>query len=419
MQYLCEMDESQTLSMYSGHPMGLFPSNPNAPRVVITNGMMIPNYSTVENYDRMYALGTTMYGQMTAGSYCYIGPQGIVHGTTLTLLNAGRKYLPLPTANASASSGDVDTNPLRGRVFLSSGNGGMSAAQLKAAVICGCIGVIAEVDRRAIDKRVKQGWAQEVFDDLDALIKRIRQARQEKHVTSIAFHGNVVSIWERLVEEHKQTGQVLVEIGSDQTSLHNPYQGGYYPVDTSFEQAQIIMKENAAEFKELVHMSLRRQMAAINYLSEQTGLRFFDYGNALLYTAAIAGADVMDPHDPSQKKFRYPSYVQEFMGDIFSLGFGPFRWICTSGLESDLLTTDEIALQVMTRLHDAEGLQQNIKAQFEDNILWIKDAHKNKLVVGSQARILYADCEARALISVEINKAIKDGRIKVSKKRHK
>ena len=332
LHYLSTMSDNQTLVMYSGHPMGLFPSSPDAPRAVITNGMVIPNYSSREDYDRMFALGVTMYGQMTAGSYCYIGtfqncsffllfifiilksfsgPQGIVHGTTLTVLNAGRKQL--------------GTNDLRGKVFISSGLGGMSGAQAKAAVICGCIGVIAEVSEEALKKRHKQGWVVETTDNVDELITMVRAARKKRVATSIGFHGNAVTVWERFLQEYQQTGELLVELGSDQTSCHNPYNGGYYPVQLSYEEAAKELANNPENFKELVQESLRRHVSAINSLSD-AGVYFFDYGNAFLLEARRSGANVAKPgEDASSTKFRYPSYVQDIMGDIFSLGFGPFR----------------------------------------------------------------------------------------------
>lgn len=309
--YLSTMNDNQTLVLNSGHPLGLFPSSPDAPRAVITNGMVIPNYSTREDYDRMFALGVTMYGQMTAGSYCYIGPQGIVHGTTLTVLNAGRKKL--------------GTNDLSGKVFISSGLGGMSGAQAKAAVICGCIGIIAEVSEEALKKRHKQGWVVEITNDVNELLSMVKVARKNKVATSFGFLGNAVTVWERFLHEYRETGELLVELGSDQTSCHNPYNGGYYPVQLSYDEAQKVLAENPDTFKELVQESLRRHISAINALSD-AGMYFFDYGNAFLLEARRSGANVSKPgEDKSSTLFRYPSYVQDIMGDIFSLGFGPFR----------------------------------------------------------------------------------------------
>jgi len=396
MHYLSQMSDEQTLVLNSGHPLGLFPSPVHAPRVVISNGMVIPNYSSRDQYDKMFALGVTMYGQMTAGSFVYIGPQGIVHGTTLTVLNAGRKYLGL--------------KDLSGRVLLTSGLGGMSGAQAKAATICGCIGVVAEVSYEALKKRYDQGWILEIIDDLDQLITRLRTARKNKEVTSIGYHGNIVSVWERLVKEYQLTGDLLVELGSDQTSCHNPYSGGYYPVDLSYQQSQELLARDGKQFKELIQQSLRRHIEAINYLSDK-GLFFWDYGNAFLLEAQRAGADVSAKDDPTGLKFRYPSYVQDIMGDIFSLGFGPFRWICTSGLESDLNVTDNIAAEVLQDIV-RQGLPENIALQYSDNIKWIREAGKNQLVVGSQARILYADQRARVAIALAFNQAVKDGRVK-------
>eukprot|EP00002_Diphylleia_rotans_P016291 TRINITY_DN3171_c0_g1_i4.p1 TRINITY_DN3171_c0_g1~~TRINITY_DN3171_c0_g1_i4.p1 ORF type:complete len:494 (-),score=87.03 TRINITY_DN3171_c0_g1_i4:983-2464(-) len=306
MKYLSSMTEEQTLSMYSGHPMGLFPSSPSAPRVVVTNGMVIPNYSSKADYERMSALSVSMYGQMTAGSYAYIGPQGIVHGTTLTLLNAGRKYL--------------GTSDLRGKVFLTSGLGGMSGAQAKAAVVCGAIGVIAEVDGNAVKKRHAQGWVMETCSSLDSCIERIKSARANKEAVSIAFHGNVIDLWQKVLEDAEQTGELLVELGSDQTSLHNPYNGGYYPCQIGFEEAQVMMFKYPVKFKELVQESLRIHVEVINKLVSK-GMKFWDYGNSFLLEASRAGADIMKDRD----SFKYPSYVEDIMGDIFSLGFGPFR----------------------------------------------------------------------------------------------
>ena len=311
LHYLSTMTDSQTLVLYSGHPLGLFPSSPEAPRAVITNGMVIPNYSSRADYDRMFGLGVTMYGQMTAGSYCYIGPQGIVHGTTLTILNAGRTKL--------------GSSDLAGKVFITSGLGGMSGAQAKAAVICGCVGVIAEVSWEALSKRQKQGWLLEVTDCPDQLVSMVRAARRERRPTSIGFHGNSVAVWERFLQEYRQTGELLVELGSDQTSCHNPYNGGYYPVQLGYEEAGRVLAQDPTRFKELVQESLRRQISAINALSD-AGMYFFDYGNAFLLESRRSGANVSKSGESeSSTKFRYPSYVQDIMGDIFSLGFGPFR----------------------------------------------------------------------------------------------
>ncbi|EKG02585.1 2-aminoethylphosphonate:pyruvateaminotransferase- likeprotein,putative [Trypanosoma cruzi] len=393
MKYLCEMTDHQTLALYSGHPLGLFPSHPDAPRAVITNGMMVPNYSTREQYDRLYAMGCTQYGQMTAGSFCYIGPQGIVHGTTITFRNAGRKYLGV--------------EDLAGKVVLTSGLGGMSGAQGKAGVICGAVVVVAEVDPSALYKRKGQGWLMEVETDVEALLRRVRAASAAKEAVSIGFLGNVVTVWERLVKEKDE----IVHLGSDQTSCHNPFNGGYYPVQLTFEESKKMMVEDPAKFKELVQESLRRQVAAINEMSAR-GLRFWDYGNSFLLEASRAGAEVWTPDDKvrSINRFRYPSYVQDIMGDIFALGFGPFRWVCTSCLPEDLELTDRIATETLEKLmKDASTKSQK---QISDNLLWIKQAGENKLVVGSQARILYADCEGRQTIAKNFNDAVRDGRLK-------
>ncbi|CAM4576489.1 urocanate hydratase isoform X1 [Lepidochelys kempii] len=395
MHYLSEMTEEQTLVMYSGHPLGLFPSHRYAPRLIITNGMVIPNYSSRDEYEKMFAMGVTMYGQMTAGSYCYIGPQGIVHGTVLTVLNAGRRYL-----------GKED---LAGRVFVTSGLGGMSGAQAKAAVIAGCVGIIAEVDEAALLKRYRQGWLMEITDSLDHCIARLRDARENKITLSLGYHGNVVDLWERLVYELDTTGEQLVDLGSDQTSCHNPFSGGYYPVQLSFEEANQLMSTNPGRFRTLVQESLRRQVAAINRLSDK-GMVFWDYGNAFLLEAQRAGADV-EKRGANKTEFRYPSYVQHIMGDIFSLGFGPFRWVCTSGDPQDLATADLIATSV---LEDAihQGVSASVKQQYHDNIHWIRQAGRHSLVVGSQARILYSDRKGRVSIAVAINRAIAEKRIK-------
>ncbi|MCX7862702.1 MAG: urocanate hydratase [Bacteroidales bacterium] len=387
MKYLSEMTDDQTLVMYSGHPMGLFPSHKDAPRVVVTNGMMIPNYSSKEDYERFNALGVTQYGQMTAGSYMYIGPQGIVHGTTITILNAGRII---------SKHGE----DLSGKLFVSSGLGGMSGAQPKAAVIAGAVGVIAEVNPKAIQTRYSQGWVDEVYENLDDLIPRIIKAKSNKEAVSLAYHGNVVDLWERLVKEN-----IIVELGSDQTSLHNPFAGGYYPVGISFEEANELMAKYPEKFKELVYSSLRRHVAAINTLCER-GMYFFDYGNAFLLEASRAGADILKPDG----SFKYPSYVQDIMGPMcFDFGFGPFRWVCTSGNPDDLDKTDEIAGDVIEQL--SKQAPTEIKQQMLDNLKWIREAKKNKLVVGSQARILYADAEGRIEIAKAFNDAIRKGYI--------
>jgi urocanate hydratase len=334
-----------------------------------------------------------MYGQMTAGSYCYIGPQGIVHGTTLTILNAGRRYL--------------DVNDLSGKVLVTSGLGGMSGAQAKAAVISGCIGVIAEVSKEAIMKRYKQGWLMEIEENLDRLIARIRQARTQCFPLSIGYHGNVVDLWERLETELESTGELLVDLGTDQTSCHNPYNGGYYPVQLDYDEARIQMYKDPTNFKHLVQQSLKRQVLAINKLAA-SGMFFWDYGNAFLLEASRAGADVLSTDSCDKSMFRYPSYVQHIMGDIFSLGFGPFRWVCTSGLASDLTKTDEIATQVMKDII-AAGVSSTVEQQYNDNIRWIEQASKHQMVVGSQARILYSDCVGRLKIAVAFNSAVNNG----------
>jgi len=387
MKYLATMTDEQTLAMYSGHPMGLFPSHKDAPRVVVTNGMMIPNYSKPDDWEKFNALGVTQYGQMTAGSFMYIGPQGIVHGTTITILNAGRKI----------SKGKTD---LGGKVFVSSGLGGMSGAQPKAAVIAGAIAVIAEVNPKATHTRHSQGWVDEVFSDLDKLIARIDVARNKKEAVSIAYQGNIVDLWEKFAADN-----VKVELGSDQTSLHNPYSGGYYPVGISFENAKKMMSEDPAQFKIEVQKTLVRHVNAINKLTEH-GMYFFDYGNAFLLEASRAGADILK----SDGKFKYPSYVQDIMGPMcFDFGFGPFRWVCTSANPKDLEITDKIAAKVLEKIYTKAP--KEIKQQLADNIHWIKEAQKNKLVVGSQARILYADAEGRTKIAEAFNKAIKEKKI--------
>jgi len=387
MQYLANMTDEQTLSIYSGHPMGVFPSHKDAPRAVVTNGMVIPNYSSRDDYERMNALGVSQYGQMTAGSYMYIGPQGIVHGTTITVLNAGRM---------KAAKGEG----LGGMIFVSSGLGGMSGAQPKAAKIAGVVGIVAEVNPAAANKRYDQGWVDEIYSDLDALTKRATEAAKNKEALSIAYVGNIVDLWEHLYKEN-----VFVHIGSDQTSLHNPFAGGYYPAGMSFEESNIMMAEQPELFKEKVYESLRRQAAIINKHNER-GTYFFDYGNAFLLEASRAGADIMK----ADGSFRYPSYVQDIMGPMcFDFGFGPFRWVCTSGKPEDLELSDNIAAEVLENL--ANNSPGEISQQMRDNIHWIREAQKNKLVVGSQARILYADSEGRIKIAEAFNKAIKEGKI--------
>ncbi len=385
MRYLAEMTEEQTLVMYSGHPLGLFPSHKDAPRVVVTNGMVIPNYSKPDDWERFNALGVSQYGQMTAGSYMYIGPQGIVHGTTITVLNAGRKI-------RKGNEG------LEGKLFVTSGLGGMSGAQPKASVIAGCVGVVAEINPKALQTRYSQGWVDEKYDNLDELIPRIRKAKENKEVVSIAYLGNVVDLWERLVEEN-----IEVELGSDQTSLHNPWSGGYYPVGLTYEESNKMMAEQPELFKQKVQESLKRQVAAINKLTAK-GMYFFDYGNAFLLESGRAGADIFN----KDGSFKYPSYVQDIMGPMcFDYGFGPFRWVCTSGKEDDLDKSDLIAMQVLENI--AKESPSEIEQQMLDNIQWIKGAKKNKLVVGSQARILYADAEGRIKIAAAFNEAIRKG----------
>ena len=387
MQYLSEMTDQQTLVMYSGHPLGLFPSNPNAPRVVVTNGMVIPNYSKPDDWERFNALGVSQYGQMTAGSYMYIGPQGIVHGTTITVLNAARKVFGKEKDHKM---------PL----FVSSGLGGMSGAQPKAGNIAGVVSVVAEINPHAAEKRHAQGWVDELHYNLDELIPAVKKAVEERRVVSMAYVGNVVDLWERLAKDNVQ-----VDLGSDQTSLHNPYAGGYYPVGMSLEESNKMMAEDPDRFKERVFDSLRRQVAAINKLTAQ-GMYFFDYGNAFLLMSSRAGADIMK----DAQHFRYPSYVQDIMGPMFfDYGFGPFRWACTSCLPTDLELTDQLATEVLVELMDKAT--DDIHGQLADNLHWIREAGRNKLVVGSQARILYADSEGRIRIALAFNKAIREGRI--------
>ena len=388
MKYLSEMTDHQTLVMYSGHPLGLFPSHPDAPRVVVTNGMVIPNYSKPDDWERMNAMGVSQYGQMTAGSYMYIGPQGIVHGTTITVMNAARKRF---------APGQTDA---RGMLFVSSGLGGMSGAQSKAGNISQVVSVIAEINPKAARKRYEQGWVDELHDDLDELIPRIRRAVQEKEIVSLAYVGNVVDLWERLAAE-----DIQVDLGSDQTSLHNPWAGGYYPVGLSYEASNKMMAEEPVRFRECVQESLRRQVDAINKLAAR-GMYFFDYGNAFLLEASRAGAAVMG----REGRFRYPSYVQDIMGPMFfDYGFGPFRWVCTSGREEDLAMTDLLAAEVLEEIR--MSAPADILGQLDDNIHWIREAGRNHLVVGSQARILYADCEGRTKIALVFNRAIADGRL--------
>ncbi len=386
MQYLSEMSDDQTLVMYSGHPMGLFPSHKDAPRVVVTNGMMIPNYSKTDDWEKFNALGVTQYGQMTAGSYMYIGPQGIVHGTTITVLNGCRK---------------IDNSGTAGKLFVTAGLGGMSGAQPKAGNIAGVVSVTAEVNPAATYKRHEQGWVDEVITDLDELCERVTKAKNNKEVVSIAYDGNIVDVWEKFDKEG-----IYVDLGSDQTSLHNPWAGGYYPVGLSYEESNEMMANNSELFKEKVQESLRRQAASINKHTAK-GTYFFDYGNAFLLEASRAGADVMADNGID---FKYPSYVQDIMGPMcFDYGFGPFRWVCTSGSPEDLKKSDDIACEVLEEI--MKSSPKEIQQQMQDNITWIKGAQENKLVVGSQARILYADAEGRIKIAEAFNKAIKDGYI--------
>ena len=387
MQYLATMTEEQTLVMYSGHPMGLFPSHVDAPRVVVTNGMMIPNYSKPDDWEKFNALGVTQYGQMTAGSYMYIGPQGIVHGTNITVLNAARMM-------------DKNASDCRGKIFVTAGLGGMSGAQPKATVIAGGVCMVAEVNPKATHTRHSQGWVDEVFDDLDALIPRMLQARENKEAVSIAYQGNVVDLWERLAKD-----DIHIELGSDQTSLHNPFAGGYYPAGLSFEEANRMMADDPEAYKEKVYASLRRHVAAVNQLVEK-GMYFFDYGNAFLLESSRAGADILK----EDGLFRYPSYVQDIMGPMcFDYGFGPFRWVCASNDPKDLETTDRIAAEVLEAYRNEAT--DDISLQLSDNINWIRSAQENKLVVGSQARILYADALGRIRIAQAFNEAIRKGEI--------
>ena len=388
MKYLSEMEEDQTLHMYSGHPMGLFPSSVEAPRVVVTNGMMIPNYSKPDDWEKFNALGVTQYGQMTAGSFMYIGPQGIVHGTTITVMNAFRKVL------------EKGESP-KGKIFLTAGLGGMSGAQPKAGNIANCITVCAEVNPKAAIKRHQQGWVDELIDNMPELVERVRTAQQNEEVVSIAFIGNVVDVWESFLAE-----DIFIHLGSDQTSLHNPWSGGYYPVDISYEESNRLIREEPEVFKEKVQATLKRHADAVNKHTAK-GTYFFDYGNAFLLEASRAGGDVMAENGID---FKYPSYVQDILGPMcFDYGFGPFRWVCTSGKPEDLDKTDAIAADVLNKI--MADSPEEIQQQMQDNITWIKDAKQNKLVVGSQARILYADAQGRAEIAKAFNDAINRGEI--------
>ena len=393
MKYLAEMTDEQTLSMYSGHPMGLFPSHKDAPRVVVTNGMVIPNYSKQDDWERFNALGVSQYGQMTAGSYMYIGPQGIVHGTTITVMNAARKQL-----KARGIAGTREN--MEGMLFVTAGLGGMSGAQPKAGNIAGVVSVTAEINPLAARKRYDQGWVDELHENLDELIPRVRKAMEAKETVSMAYVGNVVDLWERLADEN-----IPVDLGSDQTSLHNPWAGGYYPVGQSFEESVRMMAEEPEKFREAVRASLRRHVAAINRLSAD-GMYFFDYGNAFLLESSRAGADILK----ADGSFRYPSYVQDIMGPLyFDYGFGPFRWVCMSERPEDLAKSDEIAVNILKK--ELETAPEEIQGQLNDNIHWIEEAGRNHLVVGSQARILYADCEGRTKIALAFNEAIRKGEI--------
>ncbi len=393
MKYLAEMTDEQTLSMYSGHPMGLFPSHKDAPRVVVTNGMVIPNYSKQDDWERFNALGVSQYGQMTAGSYMYIGPQGIVHGTTITVMNAARKQL-----KAKGIAGTREN--MKGMLFVTAGLGGMSGAQPKAGNIAGVVSVTAEINPLAARKRYDQGWVDELHENLDELIPRVRKAMENKETVSLAYVGNVVDLWERLAAEN-----IPVDLGSDQTSLHNPWAGGYYPVGQTFEESVKMMAEEPERFREAVRASLRRHVAAINELAAK-GMYFFDYGNAFLLESSRAGADILK----ADGTFRYPSYVQDIMGPLyFDYGFGPFRWVCMSERPEDLAKSDEIAVNILKK--ELETAPEEIQGQLNDNIHWIEEAGRNHLVVGSQARILYADCEGRTKIALAFNGAIRKGEI--------
>ncbi len=387
MQYLSQMTDDQTLVLYSGHPMGLFPSHKEAPRLVITNGMVIPNYSSQDHWEKFNAIGVSQYGQMTAGSFMYIGPQGIVHGTTITVLNAARMH-------------NKGSDDIRGKIFVSSGLGGMSGAQPKAAVIAGVVGIVAEINPKAVSKRYEQGWVDEVYTDCDLLIDRALKASVAKEAVSLAYKGNIVDLWERLADR-----EVRVDLGSDQTSLHNPFAGGYYPVGLSFEESNRMMAQEPERFKEEVYKTLRRHVAAINRLTAR-GMYFFDYGNAFLLEASRAGADIL----AADGNFRYPSYVQDIMGPLFfDYGFGPYRWVCTSSRAEDLTVTDALAIEVLEEILLTAPVE--IQPQLKDNIHWIREAAANNLVVGSQARILYADAEGRIKIALAMNKAIREGRV--------
>lgn len=393
MKYLAEMTDEQTLSMYSGHPMGLFPSHKDAPRVVVTNGMVIPNYSKQDDWERFNALGVSQYGQMTAGSYMYIGPQGIVHGTTITVMNAARKQL-----KARGIAGTREN--MKGMLFVTAGLGGMSGAQPKAGNIAGVVSVTAEINPLAARKRYDQGWVDELHENLDELIPRVRKAMENKETVSLAYVGNVVDLWERLAAEN-----IPVDLGSDQTSLHNPWAGGYYPVGQTFEESVKMMAEEPERFREAVRASLRRHVAAINELAAK-GMYFFDYGNAFLLESSRAGADILK----ADGTFRYPSYVQDIMGPLyFDYGFGPFRWVCMSERPEDLAKSDVIAVNILKK--ELETAPEEIQGQLNDNIHWIEEAGRNHLVVGSQARILYADCEGRTKIALAFNEAIRKGEI--------
>ena len=393
MKYLSEMSDEQTLVMYSGHPLGLFPSNKDAPRVVVTNGTMIPNYSTTDDYERLNAMGVTQYGQMTAGSYMYIGPQGIVHGTTITLMNAARMKFGVP------ADGD-----LRGLCFVTSGLGGMSGAQAKAAVIAGAACIVAESNPVAAEKRHKQGWVEHLSYNVDEAIDLMVTASNEKRATSVGFVGNIVDLWERIASR-----EVFVHLGSDQTSLHNPFQGGYFPAGLTFEESQNMMHQNPEEFKTMVQDSLCRHVDAINTLVEK-GMFFWDYGNAFLLESGRAGADIFQQNGT----YKYPSYVEDIMGPLcFDLGFGPFRWVCSSGLDSDLIESDKIAEEVLAEMAN-EVEDDLVKQQIQDNLRWIREADRHKLVVGSKARILYADEQGRTRIATAMNRAIAEGRISAS-----
>ncbi|MDX1388708.1 MAG: urocanate hydratase [Acidobacteriota bacterium] len=389
MKYLSEMTDEQTLVLYSGHPLGLFPSSPDAPRLVLTCGMVVPNYSSKEDYDRLAALGVTSYGQMTAGSFMYIGPQGIVHGTTITLLNAGRRYLQVP-----------EDEGLAGRVYVTSGLGGMSGAQAKAAVIAGAVGVIAEINPKALEKRHAQGWLQEYETDLDAVVARIEKARKAREALSLGYLGNVIDLWERL-----GNAGIAVDLGSDQTSLHNPFGGGYYPAGMTFEESNAMMRADPDGFRERVRDSLRCHVEAVNVMTAR-GMHFWDYGNAFLLEAGRAGANV----HRDDGRFRYPSYVEDIMGPMcFDYGFGPFRWVCTSGRSEDLDVTDQVAAEVLEKM--SQTAPPETRRQLLDNLLWIREARNHDMVVGSQARIMYSDEEGRKRIALAFNKAIADCRV--------